>query len=893
MMMRPISFVLHICIITIFFNCSICAELRKFAQSTIINHDDDVGIVVPTNSLYLIKESANVQSHNRSSSYDEDESDYGRKPIINESSQRIDDDFVSLPNHHIGYYLENRNENSKTQSIVESQKHKRAIEPQDICDTNECKCKFETKFLTVDCHFQQHYIFGTGKMIQPSAETLLITLSSDAEFTLDGNVFKNNRLNRIMIQGSGFDTGREHVEIKANAFSGNFGPFPEIEIVNVHTVNIRSNAFYREFKLNITNCAKVRIFSEAFASTTFHAHFENIADFQLLERAFSKSTAKVTINNSRLDELKRLDATLKEIKFTNTHIGVVQTNAFDVIKIDSIIFENCHIETIQANAFTEKLLSNLLNLTGCYIGMIEASAIAGSGVSEVILNNNSMSNIKGKAITLTSINIQIQGNNISLTEIFWFRVEGWSTVVIENNHFGVYERMGVEITKSPIKCMFENNFITKTVADSLNFKSPHCRVKQVSFDRACSCNSTYFRDLSYNDLSSDSYCRIDSTLAHCFNASLYNVKSYKDAICDDSNQIDCVKDRINAKRNGYFIDLDRFFNRSDKLLYVYLGIGIWLIIVIIFLLMLIIRRCLKTKKDIDDGPTRDIMLMESLHPTTATLTTQLYHQGFIDSDLVVINRTLREMKQKYQPELYDQIDNNTRKLIAGNLTETDKVKTIGEIVQCLNDCENEGIDFIAFTDILYNHLGAGCETIHTQQINSPIYAEPALAHLDIVNSTNVGRNNLNFIGEGIDGEHIYAEPMNLQQPLLRNEYQMPHDHDNNSHMYTEPITGAIDYISSPRPVNPISKKFDPSHLYALPSKSVSRPNQASCLPTIEASTSSAFSNNKNRSLPKISLGEKFKNSAHSSSQESNSHSDHSGASGVTLPLDEPIEYADA
>lgn len=81
-------------------------------------------------------------------------------------------------------------------------------------------------------------------MIRASAETLLITLSSDAEFRLDGNVFENNRLNRIMIQGNGPDVGREHVEIGANAFNGNTGPFPEIEIVNVHTVILHSNAFY-------------------------------------------------------------------------------------------------------------------------------------------------------------------------------------------------------------------------------------------------------------------------------------------------------------------------------------------------------------------------------------------------------------------------------------------------------------------------------------------------------------------------------------------------------------------------------------------------------------------------------------------------------------------------
>ncbi|XP_055305282.1 uncharacterized protein LOC129569986 isoform X1 [Sitodiplosis mosellana] len=862
MMKRPISFVLHICIITtILFYCSICTEQVKLVQTT-------AGINMPANTLYTASISNFGDAENERSDNISSQLDYAHR---NESSQRIGDDIVYLPKS-TGYYLENHNENSDTQSTVESQLHKRAVEPQDICDTNECKCKFETKFLTVDCHFQQHYTLGASKIIRPSAETLLITLSSDAEFTLDANVFTNNRLNRIMIQGSGLDSGREHVEISSNAFNGNGGPFPEIEIVNVHTVNIRSNAFYFEFKLNITNCAKVRIFSEAFANTTFHGHFENIHDFQLLERAFSKSTAKVTVNNSRLDELRRLEASLKEIKFSNTHIGTILTNTFDVIKIDSIIFENCHIDTIQSNAFTEKLFSNQLSLTGCNIGTIEAAAISGSGISDVILHNNSILSIKGKAITLTSITTLIQGNNISLTEIFWFRVEGWSTVAIENNHFGMYERMGVEITKSPIKCIFENNYITKTVADSLNFKSPHCRVRQVSFDRACSCNSTYFRQLSYNDISADSYCRIDSTLSHCFNASLYNVKSYKDAICDNSTQIDCVKNRINARPNGYFIDLDRLFNRSDKLVYVYLGIGILLIILIIFLLTLIIRRCMRSKKDIDDGPTRDIMLMESLHPMTATLTTQLYnHLGFSDPDLVIINHTLREMKRKYPPEIYDQIDNNTRKLIAGNLTETDR-------------------------DILYNHLGAGCDTTQTLQINGPIYAEPGLAHLDIINSTNGGRNNQNFMGDngGFDGEHIYAEPINLQQPLLRNDYNVPIDVDSASHMYTEPVTGAIDYISSPRPVVN-SKNFDPSHLYALPSKSAMRSNPATSLQrSAEASTSSSFLTNRNN-LPKIScLGEKFKNSAHSSSQESNnSHSDHSGASGVTLPLDEPIEYADA
>lgn len=94
-------------------------------------------------------------------------------------------------------------------------------------------------------HFQ-HYTLDDKKLIRPAAEALLIKLSRNAEFRLGGNVLTDNYLNRVMIQGNGMNSG-EHVEISSNAFHGNTGPFPEIEIVNVHTVIIRSNAFYSKF----------------------------------------------------------------------------------------------------------------------------------------------------------------------------------------------------------------------------------------------------------------------------------------------------------------------------------------------------------------------------------------------------------------------------------------------------------------------------------------------------------------------------------------------------------------------------------------------------------------------------------------------------------------------
>lgn len=418
-------------------------------------------------------------------------------------------------------------------------------------------------------------------------------------------------------------------------------------------------------------------------------------------------------------------------------------------------------------------------------------------ISLFFRSNSSITNIKQKALTITSlITALIQSNNISITERFWFRVNEWSNVTIESNHFGVYQQVGIEITKNPSRCVFENNYITKTVPDSLNFKSPHCRVKQVSFDQSCSCNSTYFRQLSYNDISSESYCKIDKTLTHCFNATLYNLKAYRDDICDDSAQIDCVRDRINAKSNGYFIDLNRLLNPSEKLMYLYIGGGILLIILSIILIIMICRRCSRRKKVFDESPMRDIALMESLHPTTATLTAQRYYptfDTFTHSDMLVINQILQDMKQTYPPESYENLYNNTQKLIIGNLTESDKVKTIGEIVQCIDECENTGTDFVAFTDILYKHLGSG-EQMTTHQVTGPIYAEPSLTRLDVL-PTNVDRHTeLNAIEGAIggNGEHIYAEPMNLQQPLLRNEYNVPIDHnDNNSHTYVEPVTGDI------------------------------------------------------------------------------------------------------
>lgn len=233
---------------------------------------------------------------------------------------------------------------------------------------------------------QQHYVLSPSQhFVHPSATSILIKLAMDAEFQLEGHVFAGNSLNRITIEGTGSRNGREIVEIHTNAFYGNSGPFPEIDIVNVHSVVIQKGSFFGEtpshaacqlevvlisklvyvssgeFKLNIINCTKVWIYGEAFATSNFHGLFEGIQDLAIFERAFTKSEGRVFITDCGIEELQRLDATLKEIKFSNSTVDVISEGVFDVLSINSIVFEHCIIGTIQRRALTERVIRVMSN----------------------------------------------------------------------------------------------------------------------------------------------------------------------------------------------------------------------------------------------------------------------------------------------------------------------------------------------------------------------------------------------------------------------------------------------------------------------------------------------------------------------------------------------------
>lgn len=410
-----------------------------------------------------------------------------------------------------------------------------------------------------------------------------------------------------------------------------------------------------------------------------------------------------------------------------------------------------------------------------------------------------INHIKSKAITLNTANLAIYNNTINYLERYWLRVEEWSNVLVYNNHFGEYNQMAIEISKEPKQCLFENNYITKAPSESLNFKSPHCRVREISFHQPCSCDPAYFKMLSYNDIRDESFCTVDITLAHCFNATLYKVLSYEKDICGNAKNIDCMKSSVNAKKDHGFIDLDALFNGNRyRYFYMYIIGACVLLFFLLITLFIFVRRCCRCRchsKNVEESANRDIMIMESLHRVP------MFRQrspSFSQSDVIIMEQTLKMMRMKYPPEIYDQVYNNTVKLVAGNLTEADKVATIGEIVRNLAECGNAGTDFVAFTDILDNHLGP--EVGQGQRENGPIYFEPNAPPLDDDNNSSgdeVGHNTSaghggGMMGNGaVGGEHIYAEP-NLQQPLLRSEYNVPIDRKlySSAHVYTEPVSSA-------------------------------------------------------------------------------------------------------
>lgn len=89
-------------------------------------------------------------------------------------------------------------------------------------------------------------MLGANKYITRSTTSLLIKLKHPkSSLRFDSKFFDNNNINRILIECPA--NNRAQIEVAANAFVGNKGPFPEIDVVNCFAIVLRSNAFQGTF----------------------------------------------------------------------------------------------------------------------------------------------------------------------------------------------------------------------------------------------------------------------------------------------------------------------------------------------------------------------------------------------------------------------------------------------------------------------------------------------------------------------------------------------------------------------------------------------------------------------------------------------------------------------
>lgn len=768
---------------------------------------------------------------------------------------------------------------------------------QNLCNMQGCSCSNQP-ILTIDCEVLDKITLDGRYTIPREAKSLNIQLGVRAtRLLISSKQFEHSLLNHVLIKGN-YNGGpsHDHVEFLAKAFCLNNGTYPQLEVVNVHTVVFHSQTFCQEFNLNVTRAAEVLIMPSAFSVPESEILLDGVKDIRIQDDAFRGSVStKLDIVNSGIGSLCELRASFRQIRFINSNIKEVLSKAFDVNKIDSLVFEDCNIGVLRSQAVTEKLLCKLFTLTGCKIGTIEKEFIAESGLATFIMQNNTINEIATEAIRFTGVSSKIIQNKIIKTGINWFfQNRGWTNVAIVNNSFGEFNYFTLEETALPEVCKFHGNAVTQPAIRSFSFfHHQACTLSEISFNRQCTCDERWMKELFFQDydkLLKESYCRIEETLKHCYNASTFNVKKYMQQVCNESTRtIDCSRSQMEKKVEPEFVTPSEIENVQYQDYYQYIVIAVTAIVVVVMVILCVIFRTICSRR-------QSAASGEVVSNASFTMTHKP-SKAFTKEDKSIIHQTLQKIKEKQSPDIYEDIFIHTKKLLDGNSTETEKVLTIGEIVRRLNECENSGDDFVAFTDILYRHLAPSTSATP----HETIYAEPSAP-----------AEGMTVIGTpGGTPDHIYAELTSAAQPLLINEYSAPMDLSD-SH-YSEPVQ--IMHKDNTRTLitpyaigNNLSGAVQP------------QPGTSRNLPDIlnsgnSTNSSSSTSGNpppeplrymdrsptSSREIPEYTLPAKKvppkpaprREPSEDSDSTGSSHSEHSGGSDITVKIDDIVEYADA
>ncbi|KAL5276825.1 hypothetical protein ACFFRR_002192 [Megaselia abdita] len=589
------------------------------------------------------------------------------------------------------------------------------------------------------------------------ARQLIFLLDRSTNLNIQNGLLAGASINGLTIEGPSNHIGV--VEILDNAFKDNNGPFPDIKFINIANIVLHERAFKGDFKLNVTNSQEVHILKQTFRGTQLEGYFRNIQDLRISEGSFYNSSATLKFVKCNIQNLHRFEVSLREVLFEGCKIGTINAGTFDVNNIYSLIFRQCEIDVIKSKAVTEKLFGRELSITDGAIGKIESQAIHGSGITEITLLNNTIETIGANAIEVTSANATILQNRVINLEDNWLFIKHWSNVRIAHNKFYDFGAIKLEQQVDKHDCVFEENVITKAKPDSLSLNQ-NCRIFKISFNYTCMCDLSWLNSITKRDIRSESYCKINDQLQYCFNTTIFNVLRYEKEVCDLAKEtLSCANNRNLYKVNDEFIQP----KEKDHSIYKIVAIGIGSI----FLLGLVVFIYGYARKR-----NHHEIVMSGSEGLPGHTTTVLYEsREFSPEDKRIISQTLELIRKKYN-RVYDNVKEKIDVLLRGNITEKERLEAIGDIIHDLENCQNPGDSFVAFTDILSRHLSPPItHQTATAPPPDPVYSEP----MNVGGSTGI--------------ENIYAEPNQFQQrePLLRNDYSTPADRNVESNLYSEPV----------------------------------------------------------------------------------------------------------
>lgn len=376
-----------------------------------------------------------------------------------------------------------------------------------------------------------------------------------------------------------------------------------------------------------------------------------------------------------------------------------------------------------------------------------------------------------------------------------------------NNTFGSFDSISLEnptSTLENVQCTIHHNSFTKVQLNAFKSISEKCRYSELIFRQNCACDfsswleSLFSKSSPIKHLSSESFCSLDAKdpLIRCLKAEIVKFDQYHNEICSKKkSKLKCDRVKVD-KIEADFIDgkvISNDFDWMDYINYMIAGCAFILLIPCICLIVVIKRKSRAVASNhYSQGTMQYPTDLLQLHQTEGPPSYEASIRStktFSGRDKAIIKQTLDTMRQKQPTDKYELVFTHTKRLMQEQLSEYEKVRIIGDIVQTIGECENCGEDFVAFTDILYKHLAPdatiSARTTTVQRMQAPsdgLYSEPVLAR----NSQYPSKAN---------SEHIYAEPTALTQKqtlvplLLTNNYSNPLDThlNNNNNLYSEPV----------------------------------------------------------------------------------------------------------